>query len=253
MKSLKLNLAITLSMVVAGMVVESAWAQGRGGFGRSMFGGGGGDVSEVSLLSMEEVLDHLQDDYELSDDAKKEILANAEDAQDELAEERRAIMGDMRNMDQDERTAAMEELQDVTKEINTDTFRTIKKQLNKKQLGRLNELKVQRMGVAALHDAVVQEMLEFDDEQVEKMKDVQDKSQEKQREMMEDLREQMQSGGGFDRDAIRESMTELQDSNKKNAMDCLTDKQKKTFDKLKGEEFEFPERQRGGRGRGGNE
>ena len=178
MKSLKLNLAITLSMVVAGMVVESAWAQGRGGFGRSMFGGGGGDVSEVSLLSMEEVLDHLQDDYELSDDAKKEILANAEDAQDELAEERRAIMGDMRNMDQDERTAAMEELQDVTKEINTDTFRTIKKQLNKKQLGRLNELKVQRMGVAALHDAVIQEMLEFDDEQVEKMKDVQDKSQE---------------------------------------------------------------------------
>ena len=71
-------------MVVAGMVVESAWAQGRGGFGRSMFGGGGGDVSEVSLLSMEEVLDHLQDDYELSIDARKEILANAEDAQDEL-------------------------------------------------------------------------------------------------------------------------------------------------------------------------
>jgi len=110
MKSLKLNLAITLSMVVAGMVVESACAQGRGGFGRGMFGGGGGggDVSEVSLLSMEEVLDHLQDDYELSDDARKEILANAGDAQDELGEERRAIMGDMRNMDQDERAAAME-------------------------------------------------------------------------------------------------------------------------------------------------
>ena len=249
MKSLKLNLAITLSMVVAGMVVESACAQGRGGFGRSMFGGGGGNVSEVSLLSMDKVLDHLQADYELSDDAKKEILANAQDAQDELQEERRAMFGDFQNMEPDEREAAMEELQEITKDINTDTFRTIKKQLNKKQLGRLNELKIQRMGVAALHDAVIQEMLEFDDEQVDKMKNVQKQNEEKQREMFEDLR----SGGGFDRDAIRESMTELQDSNKKNAMDCLTDEQKKSFEKMKGEEFEFPERQRGGRGRGGNQ
>ena len=42
-------------------------------------------------------------------------------------------------------------------------------------------------------------------------------------------------------------------ANKKNVMAVLTDSQKKTFDKMKGESFEFPEpAQRRGRGRGGN-
>ncbi|MCH2182916.1 MAG: hypothetical protein MK108_13005 [Mariniblastus sp.] len=255
MKSLHLNLAITLVMVVTGMAAESAWAQGRGGFGGRMFGGGmgGGSVSEINLLAMDEVLDHLQDSYDLSLEAREEIVGHAEDAQDELQEERRAIMGDMRNMGQDEREAAMEELQEITEEINTDTFRTIKKKLNKKQLSRLNELKVQRMGVAALHDPVVQEMLEFDNAQVEKMNDAKEKGEERGREMMEDMRAQFQSGGGFDRDAMRESMMEMQEANKKDAMDCLTDKQKETFEKMKGEEFEFPEPQRGRRGRGGRQ
>ena len=250
MKTWKMNLAVVLVMVVAGLVVETASAQGRRGGG--MFGGGGGNVSEVSLLSMNEVLEHLQNDYELSDEAMEAVQEEARAAQDELQAERRAFMGDMRNMDQDEREAAMEEMQEITKEINSDSFRTIKKSLSKKQLTRLNELKMQRMGIAALHDAVVQEMLEFDDEQVEKMKNVKKQAEDKQSEMMQDLRAQMQSGGGFDRDAIRDAMTDLQESRKKNAMECLTDKQKKTYEKMQGEKFEFPEPQQRRRGRNSN-
>lgn len=252
MKSLHLNLVVTLVMVVAGMAAQSAWAQGRGGFGGRMFGGmmGGGSVSEVNLLAMEEVLDHLQDSYELSDEAREKIMGHAQDAQDELQEERRAIMSDARNMGQDERAAAMEELQEITEEINTDTFRTIKKQLNKKQLGRLNELKIQRMGVGALQDPVIQEMLEFDDAQIDQMEAAKKKAEERGREMMEDMRAQFQSGGGFDREAMRESMMQMQEANRKDVMDCLTDKQKETFEKMQGEKFDFPEPQRGRRGRG---
>ena len=247
----KVILAVALTMVVGSSVADWASAQRGGGFMRG--GGAGNSVSEVDLLAMDEVLEHLQDDYDLSEESMKQIQSDAQDAKDELQEERRAIMGDMRNMDESERVEAMEELQDVMKEINTDTFRTIKKQLSKAQLDRLKQLKIQRMGPAALQDPVFQEMLGFTKEQVGKMEDAKEQSQEMRQEMMAELREQMQSGGGFDRDAIREAMTEMQTANKKNVMAVLTDSQKKTFDKMKGESFEFPEpAQRRGRGRGGN-
>ena len=247
----KLILAIALTVVVGSSVSDWASAQRGGGFLRAG-GGGGNSVSEIDLLAMDEVLEHLQEDYDLSEEVMKQVRADAQDAKDELQVERRAIMGDMRNMDEAERVEAMEELQEVTKEINIDTLRTIKKQLSKAQLKRLSELKTQRMGPAALRDPVVQEMLGFTEEQVEKMEEATVKSQEMRQEAMADLREQMQSGGGFDREAIRETMTELQEANKKNVMAVLTDSQKKTFDKMKGESFEFPEPQRRRRGRGGN-
>lgn len=211
----------------------------RGGFG------GEQDVSEMSLLAIKEVVQHLQDEFGLEEDISKKISEAASEIRDEINEERRAIMQDFRSMSDDERQEAMEEIQDIVKELNTDAFKKVKAMLNKEQLKRLAELKMQRMGIAILQDGMFQDMLEFSAEQTEKIKSLQESLDKRRQQMMDDMRSQMQDGG--DRQAMRETMTamretmtDLSEKLEQETMAVLTDDQRKKLEEMKGAKFEFP-------------
>lgn len=232
------------------LAVEVQAQPGRGGFGRGGMMGGAQEVSEVNLVVMPEVVKHLQEEYGLDEEKAKEIQSIADAAMQEMQEERRALMGDFRNMSDEERQSAMEELREVSREILDDARNSIKKLLSEKQLERLQQLKLQRLGVRALEDGLIQDMLAFTDEQVAKVKEAIEAANEKRQAWMAEMREQFQSGaGGFDRDAIREKMQAMQEEFENAMMSILTDQQKKQLEELKGKIFEFPERGFGRRGR----
>ena len=242
------NLAVALLMLF--LTVEVQAQPGRGGFGRGGMMGGGQDVSEVNLVAMPEVVKHLQEDFELDEEKAREIKSIADSAIQELQEERRALMGDFRNMSDEERQAAIEELREVSREILDRSRNAIKKLLSEKQLERLQQLKLQRMGARALEDGLIQDMLAFTDDQVTRVKEAIAAANEKRQAWAAEMREKFRSGaGGFDRDAIREKMRAMQQEFEKAMMSILTDEQKQRLEELKGQLFEFPERGFGRRGR----
>ncbi len=244
------SLISAIALLTLFLTVDVQAQPGRGGFGRGGMMGGGGEVSEVTLVAMPEVIKHLQEEYGLDEEKAKEIQSIADDAMQEMQEERRALMGDFRNMSDEERQSAMEELQEVSREILNDARNTIKKLLSEKQLERLQQLKLQRMGVRALEDGLIQDMLAFTDEQVAKVKEAIKTADEKRQAWMEEMREQFRGGaGGFDRDAIREKMQAMQEEFENAMMSILTDEQKQRLEELKGKLFEFPQGGFGRRGR----
>jgi hypothetical protein len=110
------------------------------------------------------------------------------------------------------------------------------------QMKRLNEIRIQQMGVAALTDAEISKELEITDEQKAKFT----KADEDNRAAFQELRE----AGDFE--AMREKMGELQTKRTEAYMAVLTDAQKTKFTELKGKEFKMPENAFGGfGGRGG--
>ena len=244
----KIAVPMALSVLFIGAVAEQSFAQpGRGGGPgmRGGFGRGGGDVSEVSLLAMPEIVKHLQDEFELEGDVLEQIQKLAKDAQDEVNNERRTMMQGLRDMSQEERDDAMKEMQDNASDINAEALKKLKKLLSKKQLNRLNELKMQRMGLEVLNDTIVQEVIGMTKQQVEQLKAARETLDKSRQKLMEDMRAQREEGGaGFDRTAMQQAMTEMQQTFEKETENVLTDEQKEMLKKMKGAEFKFPERQR---------
>jgi len=218
--------------MVACTVTESFAQRGggrRGGGMRNM------QSSPVMLLGMEEVRKELK----LEDDAMEKLSDLAEDFQADMREEVMAIMQDAG----DDREGAMKEVAEVVKEMSEDVMKEVKGMLNDKQMKRLNQLHVQRMGFNALMDASIKKELKITDEQTEKIEKAMADAQSEMREAMMEMRE----SGSFDREAFAEMR---QESNEKMAAigdKVLNDDQKKKLKEMKGEKFEFPQ---GGRGRG---
>ena len=94
------------------------------------------------------------------------------------------------------------------------------------------------MGANALNDATFRESIGVSEEKWEVIETMQQDFQEEMREEMQTLRE---SG---DMAAAREVLTEMQEDHQKKIMDSLSDEQKKAWEDAKGEDFEFPSRQR---------
>ena len=239
------------AVLVAGAMVESTFAQGRGrgrGFGgRGM--GGNANASEVLLLNMKEVREHLQEKYDATKEDMEKVAKISESAQQEIREETRAIMSDFRQMSEEERTDARKELQEVTKEITDEATKKAKEVLSKDQWKRLGQLRIQRMGTNGLNDEIMQMVLGFSKEQSEKMKSLGEMLREKRQDMMSGMREKMEEFAG-DREAMREWFTEtmqkMQKESEKSTMEILTDEQKKKWEEMKGDAFEFPAPQRRG-------
>jgi hypothetical protein len=71
--------------------------------------------------------------------------------------------------------------------------------------------------------------------------------------MREEMQAMFQDRENFDRDAAREKMTKLREQIEKDVLAVLTASQKKQFEQMKGEPFEMPRPEFGGRGRGGQD
>ena len=244
----KLTVLLGILLVSIGFVEQSD-AQRRGlGGQRGGLRGGQQQVSEMSLLQMKVVLQHLQEDFGLQQETTQKIAEITEQLNEQIADKRRSLMQDFREMGQDERQQAMKEVQQVSGELNKEAFKKIRPMLSREQLKRLGELKMQRMGNAALRDSLVQEILGFTSEQVERLSAQQKSFDDKRREFMDDFREQMQAG---DRESMRERMAEMQDAmlEMRERMEeaitsLLSDDQKKKLKELQGEAFKFPEPRR---------
>ena len=258
-------IAASMCMAAISFCTEDLNAQAgrRGGFGvrGGGFGGGGAraTTSEIGLLSMEKVIKHLQDDYDLSEEVSKKIADLIQESREGMREKGRTMMEGLREMESDERNEVMAEFRKESEAANKEASKKIGELLEKKQQNRLRELKFQRMGVALLHDKTFYDVLGISKEQAEKLAAAKKGFEEKQKKAQDEMRESVQEamGEGGDRDSLREMMTEMRESiaemQKKSEtgyMDVLTKEQKEAFEKMKGEAFEFPARQRRGRGRG---
>lgn len=223
----------------AGRGGRSGAGGGRGGFpgggfpGGGMLGGGqlgGGALELVSMLRMEEVRDEIELSPQTYEAVKK--------AQAESRGEDR----DFRSMSEDDRAKMMADM-------NTKAQDLMEEVLTPKQQTRLVGLFAQQRGLSAVTNKFVAKEVGLDEAGVKKVEETVAKA----RESMGDPREKMReifSGG--DRDKAREAMQKMMEETKTSTEAAinatLTDAQKKAFEELKGEKFEFPESQFGGRG-----
>ena len=236
---------IVVCTVLLMLVTASAEAQRRGGM-RGQRGQGSQEQIMIQLLAMKEVQKELKMGEDFADEMKDVMEDVREGMQEAMTELREEIQdaGGFREMDEDDRRKLMEKMNKMRKEVNDEAWKSISKKVSKDQMKRLNQLVLQRQGTAALFAAKMRKELEITDEQFRKMS-------EKNKELVQDLNDAIQEARQ-DRDfeAMQEAQAEYREESKKAFMGILTDKQKKKYKEMMGEEFKFPARQmRRGRGR----
>ena len=202
--------ALTLGVVLmAGLLITSDTFAQRGGGGRGGRGGGmmmgAGRAQLISgLLAMEEV----QEELDLSEKQIEEVVAEAEQLNDDFRAEIRAMFQEGGGMDE----GAMA---DLSKEFKEEEGAILEK-LNKDQMTRLKQLNYQRMGTGMLMDDDARKELGITDDQAKDMEDAMTN-------MRESMQELFQDG---DRETMRERMGELAAEMEETVMGLLTDDQK---------------------------
>ncbi len=198
--------------------VSPAEAQRGGGPGMMR-----GAQLKSSLLTMEEV----QQELGLSEELVEKVAGPAGELNDSLRSEMRAISQE--GGDPSEIEELLKEMREEEKEIIA--------HLDEKQQSRLNELFYQRIGIALYQNDEALAALELSDEQKGSIKEIMDGSREK---FMNAMQEARDSG---DRAAMMEAMQKVNAEIEKSLADVLNDEQRAKVEELKGEAFEFPQRQ----------
>jgi Spy/CpxP family protein refolding chaperone len=188
-----------------------ASAQGQRGPGRGGFGGFGGFGGGTMLLTNKSVQEELKVD---EDQAKK---------LEELSTKNRESFSGLRDLSQEERR---EKMAAITAENN----KAVEGILKPEQVTRLHQIENQNGGVNALLSDRNAEKLKLTDDQKKKIQDINASSFQK----MGDLREQFQN----DREGAMKKMQEIRAEVNKEALNVLTDDQKKTWEELTGTPFE---------------
>jgi Spy/CpxP family protein refolding chaperone len=195
-----------LALSAAALLASPAFAQPPGG-GRGMQMRGGGGIG--MLLGNASV----QEELKLDDKQKDKI-------KEFTAKQREAQQG-LRDLDQDERRAKMQEL-------NKQAESFAKEVLTPEQNKRIKQIVIQTAGLRAFNMEDVAKELKLTDEQKEKIKTLND-------DLQKDVRELFQGGGD-----PQENMQKMQSLNKEymtKASDVLTADQKKQWTEMTGKPF----------------
>jgi hypothetical protein len=219
------SLLTGLALVLA--LSSFASAQRGGGFGRD-----GGSLS--GLLRSDEVLKEI----EVTDEQKAELTKVLDESRGE-----RPDFGGFRDLSEEERAKRFAEMREAAAKRNADLKAKLEKVLLPPQMKRLNELSVQRQGVSALSNPEVAAALKLTDMQKETLAATIEKNGQKMRELFQ--------GAGDNREGLREKMEQLRKESNEAVLGVLSEEQKKQFEEMKGEAFEFPQRERGERPRRG--
>ncbi len=210
--------------------------QGRpprgGGFGGG-FGPGGGMQASTALLAIPEV----QVELSLNDDQKKQIR----ELDDKVRQERQGAFNfqELRDLKEEERQKKMDEFRKKNEEVNKSTIEQIGKILDANQNERLQQLRLQREGVAAIATANIAEKLELSQEQKDKISKIQ-----------VDARQNSPFGRGGaggaqpsdeERRAAFEKFREAREKQNADLLAVLTADQKANWEKLQGKKFDFPQ------------
>ncbi|MBT4724822.1 MAG: hypothetical protein HN617_17070 [Planctomycetaceae bacterium] len=241
-----------LAMVMVTSAVEAQPGGQRqggqgGGFGRGM-NTGARTVSITQLLQIEKVRKAAEILDEQVEDIKKAVEKVREDARSTQGE--RPNFRDLTETQREEMFKKFRAQQEATtKKINE----AVEEVLLPQQVERLEEIRLQIQGVAALLTEPVQKALKITAEQKTKFAGVQKETQEKGQELFSGVRELFQGGDREKAQAavqeIREKMTTMQKETNEKLLGVLTDGQKKEFEKMKGKPVEIsPEELRPSRG-----
>ncbi len=192
-------------------------AQRGGGMMMRMMGG---VRLDSSLLAIEEV----QKELELTDEQMDTVAAKAEALVEDMRGEMRDIMMG---------GGGMSEIKDFMEELHEDEQEFVGL-LNDEQKQRLTELHYQRMGNAMFADLEVQKDLDLSDQQIQSIDDAFT--------AYEEIITEARNSGDFS--TMREIMRDAEKEAEDTIMSVLSDEQKDNAEKMKGEPFEFPQRQR---------
>lgn len=203
---------------------------GGGGFGGGFGGGRGGGAGSsaielVRLLGMEEVRDVVGMDEDVYEAVSKQM----------------PDFGSMRGKDREEIAEMMKEADEKCKEA-------LDEVLEPEDQAKLMGLLVKQNGNRAVFNTIVAAKIGLPEDDFEDIQEAVQKSMEGQREKM---REMFQGGGGFDREKMGEVFAEMRKKSDEAIEDELSSSQAKELKALLAlvpEDFEFPERGRGGPG-----
>ncbi|MGI9515828.1 MAG: hypothetical protein ACR2NP_02170 [Pirellulaceae bacterium] len=209
--------AMACALIVVCSSTSELMAQ-RGGwtFARMM----GSAKLDSTLLAIKEV----QEELSLTDEQMESVAAPAEALAEEMRTEMRDIF--MGGGERSEIDALMEEMLEAEQEFVT--------HLTDEQKQRLNELHCQRMDTGMFADEGVQKALELSEEQAQSINEAFSTFDEI-------VAEARQSG---DFSMMREIMEDAGKEAEDAIMAVLSDEQKQKAEDMKGEAFEFPQRQR---------
>ncbi|TWT67004.1 hypothetical protein Pla123a_44330 [Posidoniimonas polymericola] len=197
---------------------------GRGGFGRGMGG--------VGTLLMS---DAVRDEIALDANQLEELQAMQAEIRDEMRERMQGRFQAFRDMSEEDRQTAMEEMRAEMQQVQADAEKRISGVLKAGQMERLKQIELQqqmqRGGSQALLMDSVAEKLGITPEQQEEMRA---KAQEEQQKLQEQIQK-------------------LTQESRERVLSVLTDAQRAQLKELTGEQFDMPQPQfgRGGQ-RGAN-
>jgi hypothetical protein len=204
----KFLIAASVAVCLAGPTLAQPPEGGR----RMMGGGPGMQASAGGLLRNKSV----QDELKITEEQKEKL----QKALREVAEN----VGNMRDMDEEERRDAMRKMGEETNKV-------VKEVLNEEQQNRLMEIRWQQAPATGFASPEFHEALKFSEDQKEKLKGIME-------EMGKDMREIMQEGRENPRES-REKMEALRKETKEKVMGVLTAEQKASLEKLSGKPFEL--------------
>ena len=164
-----------------------------------------------------------------------------------MGEELRAQRGEdrpnFRDMSEEERTKAFEEMRKRGEEQAKVVREKLGGILLPHQMERLEQISLQMQGTGALNNPEIAAKLGVTDEQKQKISDVLRANMETMRERMRDAFQ------GGDQAGAMEKMTALRKESEGKVLAVLNDDQRKKYEEMKGKPFEMP-RGMFGRGRG---
>jgi len=228
----------SIVFVMLGMLVlcTAAMAQPGPGMGFGMFGGG--PMATLSAQYGRLInLPTVQKELELVDDQKTKI----KEASDKAQAARRELFSGMQDIAPEERQAKMEEIGKKMQAQQDEMKKVIESTLLPNQLKRLKEIALQVAGTQALNDKQVQDDLKLTADQVAKIKTIGEDSTKK-------IQELFTPGG--DMQSAFPKIQEIRQDAEKQIIGVLTDEQKASLEKMKGEKLDIPASELGGFGRG---
>ena len=196
------------------------------GFGLGFAQGGGG----LSLLR----LDVVAKDLELTDDQKSSVAKLSEDINKQM----NALRDSLKDATPEQRRAKRAE-------VEADIAKKVAAVLNEKQQGRLNEIRLQVRGPAALAEKEVAAALKLTDDQAKQLSQLAEARRTAVRSAVE--------ATGNDRNATRDKITQISKDSADKMLAVLTAEQRDQFEKLKGKKLDLGTAQFGsfgGSGRG---
>lgn len=253
--------ALALALVATTVMAQEGRRGGRGpggrgpgGLGGGMMGGMMGGMGLAGLLRMEKVHEEL----ELVEDQVTDVNAALAEARPAgrrgggpgapgagRGQRGQRGPGGPGGFTPEDRERMMAEMRERENELR----KKVADILLPHQMDRLEQIHLQARGITALSEPELQAKLEITDEQKQQMVSTREELETTMRERM---REAFQGGGDAEgRQQLMAQMTEMRRDVENKILALLTDDQKKAFEEMKGEAFEFPAPQFGGGGRGG--